>query len=803
MIYSCGDRLRRQLVKNSALNGIDYLEVLDHEAPAWEQRQRTLFVHLLNAQHTAGLTPANFRIDGGARVRDVTVTEVQAGAGDQAGVLTVEADKPGDFSSYRLHLVKDAEHPEPPTGFDPTLASVEFSFKVECPSDFDCRQARVCPSEALEEPEIDYLAKDYASFRRLMLDRMAALMPRWTERHEADAGVVLVELLAYLGDQLSYQQDAVATEAYLSTARRRISVRRHARLVDYFVGEGSNARAWVQVEVSADVLKAAAADPPALPQGTRLCTRIPGQAVRLSDDFELLERADAVFETMHDLDELHAAHNSLSFYTWSDRECRLPRGAVRATLKGHLPKLKAGDVLIFEELLGPTTGVPEDADPSHRHALRLLEVVSKDAQGQPLTDPLNQQPITEIRWGAEDALPFPLSVSARLETDLEDVSVARGNIVLADHGLRIEGESLGLAPESPRFRPRLKEQPLTHAALYDPAQPASAAMTWASEAVLPWISLGGALDQRASDWRPERDLLDSGPADPHFVVEIDTDGAAFLRFGDGQYGSRPEPGTALTATYRVGNGTAGNVGAEALVHIVTGNGNIARVRNPLAARGGVEPESLEDARQRAPSAFRTEERAVTPEDYAEVAERHSGVQRAAATFRWTGSWYTVFLTVDRLGGLEVDAGFEEDLRRHLERYRMAGHDVEIDSPRFVSLEVEMEVSVKPDYFRSDVRIALLEAFSNRMLADGRPGLFHPDNFTFGQPVYLSRLYAAAQAVAGVASVKVTICRRQGSKDAELPEEGRLVLGRLEVARLDNDPNFPERGVLRLLLEGGK
>ena len=72
--------------------------------------------------------------------------------------------------------------------------------------------------------------------------------------------------------------------------------------------------------------------------------------------------------------------------------------------------------------------------------------------------------------------------------------------------------------------------------------------------------------------------------------------------------------------------------------------------NPLPAVGGQDPESLEDVRQRAPVAYRVQERAVTPADYAEVTERYPEVQRAAATFRWTGSWHTVFLTVDRSAG---------------------------------------------------------------------------------------------------------------------------------------------------------
>ena len=58
----------------------------------------------------------------------------------------------------------------------------------------------------------------------------------------------------------------------------------------------------------------------------------------------------------------------------------------------------------------------------------------------------------------------------------------------------------------------------------------------------------------------------------------------------------------------------------------------------------------------------------------------------------------------------------------------------------------MFVCVKPDYFRSHVKEGLRDLFSSRTLPDGRRGVFHPDNFTFGQPVYLSSLYAAAQSV---------------------------------------------------------
>lgn len=134
---------------------------------------------------------------------------------------------------------------------------------------------------------------------------------------------------------------------------------------------------------------------------------------------------------------------------------------------------------------------------------------------------------------------------------------------------------------------------------------------------------------------------------------------------------------------------------------------------------------------------------------------------------------------------------------------MAGHDLRVNQPVQVSLEINLLVCVRAGYFRSDVRRGLLDVLGNRQRADGTRGLFHPDNFSFGQTFFLSPLYAAARTVPGVASVQVTRLQRQGQADPKPLADGFIRLGRLEIARLDNDPNFPEHGVLRLNLHGGK
>ena len=787
--YHCGDEGRRNAVRGSTtLNGIDFLEV--------SQDQLTLFVHFLNSPAPAGITAASVVIEGGVRITGVHPQNVTYN-GD---ILEISVNTSGDFSIYTLRLLGVV-------GLDPRLSAVRFSFKVDCPSDFDCGAEGECLPQQVAEPDLNYLAKDYASFRRLMLDRLSALAPDWRERNPADLGNALVELMAYVGDQLSYYQDAVATEAYLGTARKRVSVRRHARLVDYQMHEGCNARAWMQFEVGGNIT---------LPEGTRILTQKSDQPVVIAPSGAggVLAENPVVFETMDEVNLFEGFHE-LHFYTWSDQECCLPSGATEATLVGPLPDLSVGDVLIFEEILGPKTGEEADADPKHRHVIRLTRVHED-------TDPLNSQAVVEIAWDPADALSFPLCISARTDAGheaqfIDSVSIARANIVLADHGqwLRddldnILKEPIGNMPAEKFFRPFLHRGPLTHAVplpndihqsvavdlmQFDPQE--------ASPGVYLQVPATGEL------WQSRRDLLASDKFSAEFVVEMEEDGRAHLRFGDDVHGKRPAAGTAFMASYRIGNGSAGNVGAESLGRVITPETDIVKVRNPLPANGGQNPEKLEEVRQFAPQAFRVQQRAVTEEDYANVVERHLEVQRAAATFRWTGSWYTVFVSVDRLGGLPMDTDFERRMREHLNYYRMAGYDLEIAGPQFVPLEIAMTVCVKSEYFRSQIKVGLLQKFSNGILVDGSRGFFHPDNWTFGQPVYLSQIYVAANSVDGIESVEInaddnaTRFQRFGKTPNQEIGNGFITIDRFEIARLDNDPNFPENGSIRFNMLGGK
>ncbi|PVZ08204.1 putative phage baseplate assembly protein [Actinomycetospora cinnamomea] len=875
----CDEPRRRRVVRDAGFGGIDAVEIsADH---------RTLTVTLIGAA-PGPLAPGNVELIGepalrvlDARLERAPDDERDDGDGGYADDrLIVRLDRAGGPQPYTLALVDADVRDRPAPGFDPRFARVELSFLAGCPADVDCAATPQCPDPEVPEPALSYLAKDYASFRRLVLDRMALLVPGWTERHAPDLEITLVEILAYVGDHLSYLQDAIATEAYLDTARRRISVRRHLRLVDHRVHEGTNARAWVCVAVDARL---------DVPAGELVLGTAAGEI------FAPVVPGPRTF---------HPENGEIAIWTWGDAGCCLPAGATSLTLAGE-PVLTVGDVLVLEEVRDPGTGLAADADPAHRQAVRLTAVT-------PGRDALYDQPVVDVRWAVEDALGFAVCT---------EVTVARGNVVLVDHGtamlsspweIPVSGRDRSVptdvvdvtwrAPYPPhpavaaaqadhleaipgRALERVRAlagvgrlldeaeraelvtlagrrgarrvrglaglagldaaaQALVVAALADEADvllhdrfawlarraararagavldhgevdavaeafgaayaaglaatspslagPAAEALRQDPGAALPELEL------RESDgarWVPRGDLLGSEPDDRHVVPEVDDDDRLHLRFGDDRLGRAPEPGAPVTVRWRRGNGTAGNVGAGAIDRVRGTFPAITAVRNPLPAQGGTDPEPMALARRLGPHTLRaTRERAVIPADYAELAAAVPGVDRAAAQRRWTGSTVVIDVAIDPVG---VPVAPPELLRRvdaRLHRYRRIGHDVVVRSARTVSLHLALRVCARPERLRAHVEVALRAALR---------ALFAPDRASFGDPVVLSTVVAAAAAVPGVESVVVTRLERLHEGDRGERAEGLLRLGPFEVARLDADPARPDHGILDLVVDGAR
>ncbi len=771
---ACDDERRRALIDAAGPphDGIAAVEVSYVPPPPWPPPPPAPHA-VLSVYFFSGAVPpgsagpgVSYAITGGVRVRGERLHVVAVAA--MPDHLELTFDGYGDHSEYVLTIEG--------LGLDPYYNCKAFSFTVGCPNPFDCKQPPPPPAPLPPDPPIDYLAKDYSSFRRALLDFLPTRVPGFRETSEADLALALAELFAFVGDRLSYFQDAVANEAWLPTARQRVSVKRHARLVDYRMHDGLAARVVLQLSVTGPIV---------VPKGWQVVTNDADPA------------AVQYFETDEDA-HCWNEHNppplpgGIAPYTWGNTQCCLPQGSTRADLTGNLTSLAAGRLLLFEEVLAPYAEpggriLRAPADPTRRQIVRLTGV-------EHLTDPLTAAAVTRVTWDPRDALIFDFCLE--MDEKGEPATLVSGNLVRASHGRTMPTEPID--PTRP-----LKYGPLTR---LDP--PPGAAPTWLipPDAADPRRARGAiTVVVNTETWQEQDSLLDSSPDDPHFVVDIDDAGRAQLRFGDGGLGRQLAPGAAVTATYRVGNGKIGNVGAEAITRSAAPfPAGVTALRNPLPAVGGTDPEPIVDVRRDAPQAFRAVQyRAVTLDDYVAAATGVPGVQGAAAAFRWTGSWLTIFLAVDPIGRRGLDDALRQAVADRLNSYRQAGYDYEIRPPDYVPLEIVLGVCVLPDYFQADVVAAVRDALSSGRRNDGGLGFFHPDGFTFGQSLYLSALYAVVQAVEGVRSVEAKTFKRLHEQTRGEITHGVIAVGPFQVVRLDDDPSQPDNGTLRIDPAGGK
>jgi len=224
---------------------------------------------------------------------------------------------------------------------------------------------------------------------------------------------------------------------------------------------------------------------------------------------------------------------------------------------------------------------------------------------------------------------------------------------------------------------------------------------------------------------------------------------------------------------------------------------VLQVRNPLPASGGAAPETGQEVRARAPQAYQVQARGVTPGDWVALTEALPQVRRAAAEAGWEGTGPQDRVWVQRQQGFTEDEPFLEMIRARLEPCRPAGRGLRVLPPRYVGIDVGVQVQLEQETLRSAAEQALRDA-----LGSGPHGVFSPTAFTFGQSVWLSQVVAAASAVAGVVWVNPVRFARWDPFGADAAVAEELPMAAHEVARMRDDPHAPWNGSLSLELKGG-
>ncbi len=247
------------------------------------------------------------------------------------------------------------------------------------------------------------------------------------------------------------------------------------------------------------------------------------------------------------------------------------------------------------------------------------------------------------------------------------------------------------------------------------------------------------------------------------------------------------------------------------------------------------PQKMADAKIDGPRSIQQQRRMVTEQDVIDRLEEHPLVERAHARMEWTGSWNTMMVACLALENTLLDTaidlifgnGTEETLalqgsvddfhrkagidllnwvalptlrsglREFIDAYRMAGQEIWLEDPVEVPLLVDLTVLAEDAFYRSEIRDAV-----ERALGTDLGGYFSSARLQFGEDLHASDLIAAVMDLDGVEAVCLNRFKRLGDRFSGRSEGGLIVLDGTEIAICDNDPNAPERGILRVRVSGG-
>lgn len=852
---------KARLAAQNVFTGLDFVQVVDRDV---QDVLRLFFIvdpdqlEPVLADDSADFNDGTFTMEiiavhGGAEIELRAPAESAGGinprwvteeiGGVDRTFLEFEVDGPGGFEPYELRF---RHIPASGTSrIDPFFSRLIFDFKQACETGFDCQSDQKCDDIAGVDFPVDYLARDFHSIRRALLDFSAQRYPDWREPIEADMAVMLMEIMAAMGDEFAYIQDRNDAETRFASATQRNSLHALARLADYiaFPGEAASGEVVLHAEdgfgggvADGAVVWAAGADGSAIPFNLNSIGWIHRAWNNVSihnpnPDVDCLARGQtslllvAPEETDQVPEDPDNPGNPLPFADFLfGRTMMVLSDPVDASLSRKAQSVR---ITRIEELEDPIILRPDDSPtPLIRVHWDKDEAILFDLPFDGLSAALNVtaatagQKITEFaRIGNDDDIKNALSAEPPLVLDkilsLPRV-VERQGPQIDDAGTRSIIFRYGLSAtetSSLRFgrqgKPTISVTEIVPPAVYPdplPFDPSEMASEFNDDPASGWTYtddlLEGDLDTalftvEPGQWRTVKNY--QLPASDFPFRDYAGDFGWTLKFGYGDLGRAPADGTVIRIDYDTDPGTAGNVSSFSIqlglgdAHPADTNldGRVARLFNPLPFTNAREEESRESIRLNAPQAYRARpRRAVRPEDYSAIIERLQIVQKAHSVTRWTGSWSTDFVSADPLDSITLADDDRLALEQEVNCIRLAARDARLLDPDYVDIDIEILICIAKGFYSGAVREDVIEALAS-------PGFFHPDNFTFGQSLYRSALVAAAQSVVGVSHIDGVNIRVHGQGEWRAFSEDALDTGPGQIIRLQNDPNRSTLGLLRV------
>lgn len=305
-------------------------------------------------------------------------------------------------------------------------------------------------------------------------------------------------------------------------------------------------------------------------------------------------------------------------------------------------------------------------------------------------------------------------------------------------------------------------------------------------------------DGTAHEWDEVPDFINSGPRDRHVMWDSTTGVITFgpqIRYPDGstrQHGAIPAEGAQITVSgYRVGGGTAGNVGARTITALRSSLPYIRHVENAEPARGGVDAETVENARQRGPHTLRAGARAVTASDFERLtAQADAGIARVRCLPPVAGGDAIRVLVVPsldehlrepQLDDFALPPAMIERVSTYLDERRLLGSTIEIGTPYYQGVTVAALVTARPGRPVTMVRERITDALYRLInpLTGGQDG----GGWPFDTDLNTASLYQLIEAIEGVERVDEVLLFEYDLRNGE-----RIGAGR-ELIRLQPDSLF--------------
>jgi hypothetical protein len=672
----------------------------------------------------------------------------------------------------------------------PFFAAASFDFFIDCPGG-DCREGLVAPAAAAtRQPALDYTTKDFDGFVQVAQNWARSTDPAWGDLSPASTEQMLLELLAHHAEMLSLHQDRVAQEAFIDSARERLSLRRHAAFLGLSLDEGACASTVIAIDVAPGQVGF-------LPAGTRI-VRNEGQG-RITATF--VTATDAALDSQWNAGLSGPADRGrLRPAAWPGAvDASLPAGATSLLLLGHGLGLLPGQRIALVQGLSS-------------HVAQLQAVEEMEAPGW-ATDPApaavapGPQPLTLVRWDKPTAVPF-----VPWRDPVREPFLLTANLVDALHGETRRASNREAADVVPLGRGRGDLVTAT-----DPATGTKLirALRTPEDSLLVEADGRPALVLKVGDslWQEQPDLWTSAGFDPHYTTEREDDGSVWLLFGDGLRGQAlaldPEPKIELA--YRRGMAEAGNLGAFALNSALPpesdNNGaaaafaalSIRAATNILPATGGRGAVSADVARQLIPESLRHPalERCVTADDYARAAETVPGIAQAAPRLLG-GLFSTIAVLCAPEIGDDLPPALAEAVHARLDALRMTGREHRIAAPDYLPLDIALLIcpakGAEAAALRRAVRVALAPGSA------AAPGFFHRSRAGFGAAVRLADMLATVHAAPGVRAAKALVFRPLFDASGDAVQRA-ILPGPTEIVQFAADEARPERGRLTVRIEG--